>query len=110
MILLTPLGRSFTVKLRPSMDPVVIFVPFSLNGAEGSKVFALHSDDPAAVVEAVRGLYGEQATLVMAQDRLVVQADDQVIEQIGNLLTQPGPGEFLCSSKISKLAILWRPM
>ncbi len=74
-----------------SLIALFLLVPFSLNGAEGSKVFALHSDDPAAVVEVVRGLYGERATLVMAQDRLVVRADDQVIEQIGNLLTQLDP-------------------
>ena len=66
-------------------------LPLSLRGAQGTKVFALHSGDPAAVVEAVRGLYGDQATLVLAQNRLVVRADARIIEQIGDLLTRLDP-------------------
>lgn len=74
-----------------SLIALLLLAPFPLGGAEASKVFALHSDNPVAVVEAVRGLYGDRATMVLAQDRLVVRADDQIIEQIGDLLTQLDP-------------------
>ena len=74
-----------------SLIALLLLVPFSLGGAEGSKVFVPHSDDPTAVVEAVRSVYGDQATLVLAQDRRVMRADDQVIGQIGDLLTQLDP-------------------
>ena len=67
-----------------SLIVLLTLLPLSLRGAQGTKVFALHSGDPAAVVEALRGLYGDQATLVLAQNRLVVRADERIIEQIGD--------------------------
>lgn len=85
-----PHGVKATV-IALSLITVLIFAAFPLWGGQSTRIFALHSDQPAAVVEAIRGIYSDRAVLVLAEDRLVVSADDQVIEQIADLLAQLDP-------------------